>query len=311
MFPRFRVTPSSISSLSRVFYGFVVANRPIGRSSYGVVHPAMAGIGLRPVHHSLLLEERPKVAWLEVHAENFMTHGAMRTDLGSIAQHYPLSIHAVGLSVGSVGLPESGHLRQLRELVAHLQPDLVSDHLSWSAVDGVHLPDFLPLPYTEEALEVVIRNVVHVQEYLGRQLLLENPSTHLELPQSALTEAEFLAEITLRTGCGVLLDLNNLFVSARNRGIDAGKVLQRFLEVLPEEAIGEIHLAGHRVADNVQRSALRSDAHGSSVWDLYAAAIRELGPVPTPDRVGPRHSVVPDATGGSGRRAIRVGREFS
>jgi uncharacterized protein (UPF0276 family) len=170
-------------------------------------------------------------------------------------------------------------------LIEHLQPDLVSDHLSWSAVDGVHFPDLLPLPYTEEALQVVIRNVVHVQNCLGRQLLLENPSTYLELPQSTLTEAEFLAEITLRTGCGVLLDLNNLFVSASNRGSDAGKALQHFLEVIPEEAICEIHLGGHRIAGSTHRSDFRIDDHGSpvcpSVWDLYTRAIQELGPVPT------------------------------
>ena len=258
---------------------------PCGSASGQRPIPAMAGVGLRPVHHSLVLGERPKVAWFEVHAENFMTRGTMRADLESIAQHYPLSIHAVGLSLGSICLPESGHLGQLRELVEYLQPDLVSDHLSWSAVDSVHFPDLLPLPYTEEALEVVIRNVVHVQECLGRQLLLENPSTYLELPQSALTEGEFLAELTLRTGCGVLLDLNNLFVSASNRGGDAGEVLQHFLEVVPEEAIREIHLAGHRLADSAQRRDFRIDDHGSpvcpSVWDLYARAIQELGPVPT------------------------------
>ena len=132
---------------------------------------------------------------------------------------------------------------------------------------------------------MVIRNVVHVQECLGRQLLLENPSTYLELPQSVLTEGEFLAELTLRTGCGVLLDLNNLFVSASNRGDDAGEVLQHFLEVIPEEAIREIHLAGHRLADSTQGRDFRIDDHGSpvcsSVWDLYAQAIQELGPVPT------------------------------
>jgi uncharacterized protein len=258
---------------------------PCGSASGQRPIPAMAGIGLRPVHHPLVLRECPKVAWIEVHAENFMTRGAMRADLESIARHYPLSIHAVGLSLGSIALPESRHLGQLRELVDLLQPDLVSDHLSWSAVDGVHFPDLLPLPYTEEALEVVIRNVVHVQNCLGRQLLLENPSTYLELPQSALTEAEFLAEITLRTGCGVLLDLNNLFVSASNRGSDAGKVLQHFFEVIPAEAICEIHLGGHRIADSAHRSDFRIDDHGSpvcpSVWDLYATAIQELGPVPT------------------------------
>jgi uncharacterized protein len=258
---------------------------PCGSASGQRPIPAMAGIGLRPVHHSLVLRERPQAAWLEVHAENFMTRGAMRADLESIAHHYPLSIHAVGLSLGSIDLPASGHLGQLRELVEHLQPDLISDHLSWSAVDGVHFPDLLPLPYTEEALEAVIRNVVHVQNCLGRRLLVENPSTYLEPPRSALTEAEFLAEVTVRTGCGVLLDINNLFVSACNRASDAGKMLQHVLEVIPEEALCEIHLAGHRLADSAHRSDFRIDDHGSpvcpSVWDLYSKAIQVLGPVPT------------------------------
>jgi uncharacterized protein len=258
---------------------------PCGSASGQRPIPAMAGIGLHPVHHFLVLRERPKAAWLEVRAENFMSRGVLRADLELIARHYPLSIHAVGLSLGSIGLPDSEHLGQLRELVEHLQPDLISDHLSWSAVDGVHFPDLLPLPYTEEALEVVIRNVLHVQNCLGRPLLLENPSTYLELPQSALTEAEFLAEVTLRTGCGVLLDLNNLFVSAGNRGSDAGKELQHFLEALPEEAICEIHLGGRRRVDSTSRSAFRIGDQGSpvcpAVWDLYATAIQELGPLPT------------------------------
>jgi uncharacterized protein (UPF0276 family) len=237
---------------------------PCGSASGQRPVPPKAGIGLHPAHHGLVLRKRPKTAWLEVHAENFMARGGMRADLELIARHYPLSIHAVGLSLGSIGLPESEHLGRLRELVEQLQPDLISDHLSWSAIDGVHFPDLLPLPYTEEALDVVIRNVVHVQNCLKRPLLLENPSTDLELPQSALSEAEFLAEVTLRTGCGVLLDLENLFVSAGNRGSDPGEVLEQFLEVIPHETIGEIHLAGQRI-----------------VWDLYARAVQELGPVPT------------------------------
>jgi uncharacterized protein (UPF0276 family) len=226
----------------------------------------MAGIGLRPAHHALVLRERPKAAWLEVQAENFMTRGALRTDVELIARHYPLSIHAAGLSLGSIDLPETEYLGQLRQLIEQLQPDLVSAHLSWSAIDGSHFPDLGPLPYTGEALDVVIRNVLHIQTYLRRPLLLENPSTCPRPPRSAMSEAEFLAEVTLRTGCGVLLDLNNLFVSASNLGSDPGEMFQHFLEAIPPETICEIHLAGQVCP---------------AVWNLYARAIQELGPIPT------------------------------
>jgi uncharacterized protein len=247
--------------------------------------PASAGIGLRPLHHAWVIERQPSVSWFEVHAENFMTHGVLVDELDSIALKYPLSLHCVGLSLGSVALPERTHLHRLRELVARCNPYLISDHLAWNAVDGMHLPDLLPLPYTEEALQVVIRNVQQVQEILQRQILLENPSRYTHIAHSTLSEAEFLAELALRTGCGVLLDINNVYVSARNQDSDPHRALAHFLDTLSAQCIGEIHLAGHTVAEGDGTRELLVDDHGSrvcpDVWGLYREAVATLGPVPT------------------------------
>ena len=195
--------------------------------------PAAAGIGLRPLHHAWVIQQRPEAAWFEVHAENFMLHAPLREDLELIALHYPLSFHAVGLSLGSVNAPASDHLHQLRELVTRFEPQLVSDHLSWSRIADVHLPDLLPLPYTEEALHGVIRNVHRVQDVLKREILLENPSRYVTQAGTGLmSEADFLAEVVLRTGCGVLLDINNMYVSAVNRGTDPAGDLDEFLSIV-------------------------------------------------------------------------------
>ena len=259
-----------------LYHGPEAAGRPIS---------AAAGLGLRPPHHAWVLEQRPPVAWFEVHAESFMTRGAARSELDAIASHYPLSLHCVGLSLGSTTRPESSHLRWLQELVSRYCPDLISDHLAWSAVDGVHLPDLLPLPYTEEALRVVIRNVLFVQEVLQRQILLENPSRYVPLAASALTETEFLAEVVLRTGCGVLLDVNNIYVSARNQRHDPQECLESFLESVSAQSVREVHLAGYSVDTGPGRRELLLDDHGSrvcpEVWALYATALRTVGPVPT------------------------------
>jgi uncharacterized protein (UPF0276 family) len=247
--------------------------------------PASAGIGLRPQHHSWVIQQRPKAAWFEVHAENFMTHAAFCADLEVIARDYPLSLHAVGLSLGSIDPPDPEHLQLLADLVARFQPNLVSDHLSWNAVRGRHVPDLLPLPYTQEALQVVIRNVQRVQDVLKRELLLENPSKYLDGREPGSSEPEFLAEVVLRTGCGVLLDVNNLHVSAVNRGDDPADELASFLHALRVEDFGEIHLAGHSIVQLDHEKSFRLDDHGSpvcdDVWQLYESAIRALGPVPT------------------------------
>jgi uncharacterized protein len=241
---------------------------------------ARAGIGLRLPHHTWVLDQHPDVAWLEVHPENYMTDGSASEELERIADDYPLSLHAVGLSLGSPAGPDPEHLARLVELVARYQPGLVSDHLSWSASDGIHLPDLLPLPYTEEALAVFASNVELVQDALGRTVLVENPSRYMSLPHSTLTEAEFLEQLVRRTGCGVLLDINNIYVTACNCGADPEGQLNDFLRRLPARSVGELHLAGHSTSG--QRLI---DDHGSqvcaAVWQLFRTAVATLGTRPT------------------------------
>ena len=227
--------------------------------------PVDVGIALCPEHHAQVLERRPAVGWFEVEAETLLTCGGWLREVESVVRDYPLSVHAAGLSLGSVTRPEATYVGRLRELITRLRPDFVSDHLSWSAVDGIYLPDLLPLPYTEEALASVVRNVNYVQDILQRQILLENPSRTLDLPVAALSEAAFLAEVVLRTGCGVVLDVNNLQLSASYLGADAHNLLAQFLEALEPDSIAEIHLAGSAAAD----------------WKLFERAIATLGPVPT------------------------------
>jgi uncharacterized protein (UPF0276 family) len=245
---------------------------------------ADAGIGLRLPHHRLVIEQQPLVRWFEIHAENYMTHGVAATELEQVSRDYPLSIHAVGLSLGSIGGPDAKHLARLRELVARYEPCLVSDHLSWSAVDGVHFPDLLPLPYTEESLDVFAIGVDRAQSALRREILIENPSKYLPLTHT-MSEADFLAEIVRRTGCGVLLDINNIYVSARNDGRDPNSELLEYLEKIPPESIGELHLAGHAVVTRPEGREQRIDDHGShvcgDVWKLFRVAVETLGARPT------------------------------
>jgi uncharacterized protein (UPF0276 family) len=247
--------------------------------------PARAGIGLRIPHHRWVINHRPAVAWLEVHPENYMSAGVHKSELDLICRDHLLSLHSVGLSLGSAEGVQDDHLARFGELITRYQPGLISDHLSWSQADGVHLPDLLPLPYTEEALEVVARNVDQVQTKLRRRLLVENPSSYFCFASSLLTEAEFLGELVRRSDCGVLLDVNNIYVSARNHAEDPSNILATYLDSVPSEAIGEIHLAGHftRVLDNGRE--LRIDDHGSQVcrevWQLYERTIATLGIRPT------------------------------
>ena len=244
-----------------------------------------AGIGLRLPHHAWVLGHRPRVSWFEVHPENYMTSGSQLDELDRIARDYPISLHAVGLSLGSAEALDPGHLRQLAELARRYEPPLLSDHLSWSAIDGIRLPDLLPLPYTEEALGVVASNIEQVQQALRRPLLLENPSKYLTLPAATLTEAQFLAELVGRTGCGVLLDINNVYVSALNAGAPAAAQLEEFLRLIPHRSIQEIHLAGHTTQHLEDGRTVRIDDHGSEVctevWLLFATALQSLGARPT------------------------------
>ncbi|WP_175960066.1 MNIO family bufferin maturase [Burkholderia pyrrocinia] len=243
--------------------------------------PARAGVGLRFRHHRTVIDERPAVAWFEVHTENYMGGGTASRCLDAIRRDYPLSLHGVGLSLGSADGLDAVHLARVRAAVLRFEPDLVSEHVSWSAVGGTYLADLLPLPMTEEALEVVCRHVDQVQTALGRQILVENPSTYLRYVHSTIPEWEFLSEIARRTGCGLLCDVNNVYVSACNHGWDP----HTYLATLPPAAIGEIHLAGHSTMQLENGRTLRIDDHGSrvapAVWTLYEAALRRFGPVPT------------------------------
>jgi hypothetical protein len=243
--------------------------------------PARAGIGLRFAHHREVLEGRPAVPWFEVHSENYMGGGPTPAILDQVRLDYPISLHGVGLSLGSAEALSATHLARIRALIDRFDPGLVSEHLSWSVVDQTYLADLLPLPLTEEALDVVCANVERAQAALGRRLLIENPSSYLRYRHSTIPEWEFIAAVARRTGCGILCDVNNIHVSACNHGWSASD----YLAALPPSAIGEIHLAGHSVRDLGGGRVLRIDDHGSRVpppvWALYREAVDRFGRVPT------------------------------
>lgn len=243
--------------------------------------PAQAGVGLRFPHHREVAESKPAISWLEIHTENYLGGGSPVAYLERIRADYPISLHGVGLSPGSADRLDPAHLARIRDLMRRIEPGLVSEHLSWSSVGGVYLAELLPLPMTEEALDVVSRHVDQVQTALGRRLLIENPSSYLRYTHSTIPEWEFLAALVQRTGCGVLCDVNNIFVSACNHGWDP----LDYLAAVPVVAVEEIHLAGHTVKDLPDGQTIRIDTHGSrvidEVWALYALALRRFGPVPT------------------------------
>jgi len=257
-----------------------VSGNPATAGAHGPI-PAAAGIGLRFPHHGQVLQQRPPVAWFEVHAENYLGGGAARRVLERVRADYPLSLHGVGLSLGSAGELDAQHLARIAELVRSTEPGLVSEHLSWSVVGGEYLADLLPLPMTEEALDVVCRHVEQTQAVLRRRILIENPSSYLQFSHSTIPEWEFITAIAQRSGCGILCDVNNIFVSASNHGWDA----HTYLDALPTGAVAEIHLAGHALRELPDGSMLRIDDHGSpvaaEVWSLYARALRRFGPMPT------------------------------
>lgn len=243
--------------------------------------PAKAGIGLRFRHHQPVCETRPDVAWFEVHPENYMGGGVVPRYLDAIRRDYPISLHGVGLSLGSADGLDAAHLGRLRDVVERVEPGLISEHLSWSVTGGTYLADLLPLPLTDEALAIVCHHVDQVQTHLKRRILIENPSTYLRFRHSTIPEWEFLAQVAQRTGCGILCDVNNIYVSACNHGWDA----RTYLSALPPAAIGEIHLAGHSIRELGEGRTLRIDDHGSrvapQVWALYREALARFGPIPT------------------------------
>ncbi len=242
--------------------------------------PRAAGIGLRAPHVAEVLSARPAVAWLEVHSENYFGDGGPAlAQLLRVRADYPLSLHGVGLSLGSAQPPDAEHLRRLKRLADRVEPAAVSDHLSWGAAGGRHLNELLPLPLIKEALEQVCRNVAATQEALGRRILVENVSSYLRYRQDAMPEWEFVAEVAVRTGCGLLLDVNNIYVSAQNHGFDPGTYLAHVCETAGG-AVEEIHLAGFE-----ERAGCLIDTHSrpmaEPVWTLYDDAIARLGPQPT------------------------------
>jgi uncharacterized protein (UPF0276 family) len=243
--------------------------------------PAQAGIGLRFQHHQAVLDTRPAVAWMEVHTENYMGGGTPLRYLDAIRRDTPISLHGVGLSLGSAEGIDPTHLERIRKVAERIEPGLMSEHVAWSVVGGTYLADLLPLPMTEEALEVVCRHVDQTQSYLKRRILVENPSTYIAFGNSIIPEWEFMTAVAARTGCGILCDVNNICVSAHNHGWDAAA----YLAALPPAAVGEIHLAGHSVRSFADGSTLRIDDHGSKVseevWALYQRAIALFGPMPT------------------------------
>lgn len=242
-----------------------------------------AGIGLRAPHYQDFLQPGAAAGqvWLEAHAENYFQPGSVRRRmLLAVAERHEISLHGVALSLGSAEGLDPDHLDRLADLVAEVRPVLVSEHLAWSRADGVYYNDLLPLPLTDETLDVVSANVDRVQGRLGRPLLVENPSSYMAIEGSTLGEADFLARLAARTGCGLLLDVNNLFVSAANVGTN----IAEWLAAIPGDAVGEIHLAGHARERRGGRSLL-IDTHGAAVaeevWAVYAEVIERFGPRPT------------------------------
>jgi uncharacterized protein (UPF0276 family) len=238
-----------------------------------------AGLGFKPEYFDAALVRAPAGQWYEIHAENYMVAGGPRLAmLETLRGSFPVSVHGVGLSLAADREPDAAHLARLCEVSRRAEPFLISEHLAWSTFEGAALPDLLPFPRTRAALARIADNIDIVQSALRRRILIENPSLYVQLPGHELSESEFLAELARRTGCGLLVDVNNVYVSSRNLGFDA----DAYLAALPSAAIGEIHLAGHTVDD---RGGLLIDTHDApiaeAVWQLYERLIERIGPRPT------------------------------
>jgi uncharacterized protein len=242
--------------------------------------PGHAGVGLRAPHVDEVMATRPPVAFFEVHPENYMGGGPALAGLERVRRDYALSLHGIGLSLGGADTLDRRHLARLKALVERLQPVLVSEHLSWSVAGGVYLNHLFPLRYDEARLDETCQRIALVQETLGRTILVENPSRYLRFRHSPIPEPDFLAELARRTGCGLLLDVNNVYVSSRNFDEDP----QAYLGAIPRDAVGEIHLAGH-ATNYADGRAILIDDHGSCVaepvWTLYRRVVERLGPIPT------------------------------
>ena len=243
--------------------------------------PAGPGVGYKPQHYNAILTDPAPVTWLEIHAENYMGDGGRPlAQLRHLAERFPISVHGVGLSIGGEGRLDPDHLARLKHLCDWLQPASFSEHLAWSTHDGAFLNDLLPLPYTAATLTRVADHIDELQEALGRRMLLENPSSYLAFAESEMSETDFLRAIADRTGCGLLLDVNNVFVSATNLGLDARAYVADF----PIEKVGELHLGGHDEDHDDHGAPLLIDSHGREVadpvWALLDVVLDRFGPAP-------------------------------
>jgi len=243
--------------------------------------PASAGVGLKPAHYQHILEHRPAIGWFEVHPENYMgAGGPPHRYLEAIRERYPLSLHGVGLSIGGAHPLDREHLGRLAALVRRYQPALFSEHLAWSTHTRGFMNDLLPLPYNDETLAHVAGHIGEVQDALGRRMLVENPATYLRFEDSSIAETQFLEELATRTGCGLLLDVNNVHVSGTNHGFDPAAYLDRF----PMRFVEEIHVAGHVRREDDLGKPLLIDSHDAPVadpvWALLEQALQDTGPIP-------------------------------
>lgn len=238
------------------------------------------GIGLRSPYYEEALATDLNLGWLEVHPENYFGGGIHKHFLHQAREKFQLSFHSIGLSLGSDQPVQEGHLRQIKELIDEYDPFHVSDHASWSMSGNAHLNDLLPLPYTQEVLDRIARNVVQTQDYYQRPMLVENPSTYVDFAENEMEEYEFMNRLSEMTGCHLLLDINNIFVQAYNHGFDA----EAYIDGINASSVKEMHLAGHIEQETETRSIL-VDTHNQpvrgEVWDLYRHAVKRLGPVPT------------------------------
>lgn len=243
--------------------------------------PLRTGIGLRAIHHEEVVARGADVGWFEAHSENYFGRGGMpRRQLAKVRERFPVSLHGVGLSMGSTDPLDEIHLGEIVQLAREIDPLFVSEHLSWGSVGGRFTNDLLPLPYTEEALHHMINRVSQVQNAIGREMLIENVSSYLQFTHSQIDEWDFLATLSQESGCFLLLDVNNVYVSAMNHGFDPLHYLHR----IPPGRVREIHLAGHTI-QTIGGREIRIDTHDApvceAVWALYSAALDRFGPVPT------------------------------
>ncbi len=243
--------------------------------------PAQAGVGLKPIHYEAIIDQPREVAWFEIHPENYFADGGLsHRALHQIRTDYPLTMHGVGMSLGSEDGLDTDHLKQIKALIDRYNPAIFSEHLSWSRFQHNYSNDLLPIPYTKQAFARFKNNVNAAQDYLNRQILIENPSSYFMLNDNDYTEWDFLVSLCRETGAGLLLDINNVYVSSINHGFDANE----FIAAIPPNLVGEIHLAGHAQEDHTFGKLLIDD-HGSavcnSVWELYRQTIARMGATPT------------------------------